>query len=260
MSGLIRSAKSASDWAYSDLNAYNVKTHELDASSFFGHMPAALPPGADEFCTARDWRLVQNEDVFVPLRLLEHARGAAGVHESAVDDFAMALFRVVGYVSQAWVARSRMPIPLTICGETRSAQADVCLLNDRCIILLVQEDKRYLSDAPPEPQLIAEAVAAFQQNNAIRRYKLGVPELEEEVMPGIIMVGAFPVFYKITVTRELADCVASGRFPQSETHVLSCSPSNNGVPLDRTLGMADLGCREVALKYFESFKQFIGTY
>jgi hypothetical protein len=258
MSELIRSAKSASDWAYSDLYAYNVAIRKLDAPSFFGNVPAILPPGTEEFCAARDRRLVRDEDAFISLRLLEMTAESAGTYESVVDDLAMALFRMIGYVSRVWTARSRMPIRLTVCGETRSAQTDLCLLDDQYVVLLVQEDKRYLSDVPPEPQLIAEAIAAFQQNNTLRKYKLGTPELEEEMIPGIIMVGAFPVFYKITVTRELANCVASGKFPKSETCAVSCSPPGGEASLGRAPGMADLECRGAALRYFESFKQFIG--
>jgi len=46
------------------------------------------------------------------------------------------------------------------------AKTDVCVMDRRSgIILLVQEDKRLLGGGDPEPQLFAEAVAAFQFHN-----------------------------------------------------------------------------------------------
>lgn len=104
--------------------------------------------------------------------------------ETAVDDFAVGLFRYLGYVRGGRVARTRADLPLFICGESRHAKTDVCLVNrfQNDIILLVQEDKR-LEDSEPfkaRAQLVAEAVAAYNENN-INREALGLPPLEEKV-------------------------------------------------------------------------------
>jgi hypothetical protein len=42
------------------------------------------------------------------------------------------------------VARTRMDLPLLICGESRHAKTDVCIIDrsQNNILLLVQEDKR----------------------------------------------------------------------------------------------------------------------
>lgn len=63
--------------------------------------------------------------------------------DSAVDDFVVELFRVLGYVGRRRYARTREDLP--ICGKTRHSMTDVCII-DRLrnhILLLVQEDRRY---------------------------------------------------------------------------------------------------------------------
>lgn len=62
----------------------------------------------------------------------------------------------------------RRAIPPLICGETLIAHTDVCVIDNDGILLLLQDDKRLTSMKDPEPQLIAEAIAAFAINNMTR--------------------------------------------------------------------------------------------
>ena len=104
--------------------------------------------------------------------------------ETAVDDFAVELFKVLGYVRRERVARTRVDLSLFICGEMRHAKTDVCIVDrsQNDILLLVQEDKRLEHWEPinSRAQLVAEAVAAFNENNA-QRETAGLPPLEEKV-------------------------------------------------------------------------------
>lgn len=103
--------------------------------------------------------------------------------ESAVDDFVVELFRVLGYVGRRRYARTREDLPIG--GKTRHSMTDVCII-DRLrnhILLLVQEDRRYTHQgtfADTEAQLIAEAIAAFVYNNETRRAS-GLLKLQEKV-------------------------------------------------------------------------------
>lgn len=187
MANLIRSAKSGSDWTQGDLDAYNIHVTPQDTAAFFG-IPVLpepkIPPEilntleADDMLNDEHARLIDLLDVAMvpPVKPNE---------ESAVDDFAVELFRLLGYVGRRRYARTRKDLPLPICGQTRHAKTDVCII-DRLrnhILLLVQEDKRYGEQgtfADTEAQLIAEAVAAFVYNNEIRRAN-GLPELQEKV-------------------------------------------------------------------------------
>lgn len=84
--------------------------------------------------------------------------------ESAIIDFAEAL----GYAHRPRAIRTRKELQFFTCAEVKCTELDVCIIdcgvND--IILLVQEDKR-LGDA--DAQLVAKAIAAFQDMNFKRR-------------------------------------------------------------------------------------------
>lgn len=92
-----------------------------------------------------------------------------------------------------------------MCGTRVWVKADIAILNDAEYSLMVQEDKvscrwimaltslqRTTVTDEPKPQLIAEAIAAFVENNRLR-----VPPLPQQTFPAITMVGPCPIFYKI---------------------------------------------------------------
>ncbi|KAF7783846.1 hypothetical protein Agabi119p4_11 [Agaricus bisporus var. burnettii] len=93
------------------------------------------------------------------------------------------------------------------------------------IILLVQEDKRPEDTEPTNAraQLVAEAIAAFTENND-NRDALGLPPLAEKVIPGIAMVGTMPTFFKNPVTQTLETHIAFGTYPPDKTVVTYCYP------------------------------------
>ncbi|KAI0285459.1 hypothetical protein BGY98DRAFT_946046 [Russula aff. rugulosa BPL654] len=140
--------------------------------------------------------------------------------ETAIVDFARELLRVVGFEERGRILRTRHTIPLSICGENNTvAQTDVCLMDRRSTILLVlQDDKTIFNPSDPEPQVIAEAIAAYQHNNQ-RRNRMGLPTLNTMTVPCITMVGTRPTFYLVPVTRELSDAVITGQWPEVETKV-----------------------------------------
>ena len=104
--------------------------------------------------------------------------------ETAVDDFAVELFKLLGYAHRNRVARTRVDLPLFICGEARHAKTDVCIVDrsQNDILLLVQEDKRLEYGVPiyARAQLVADAGAAFNQNN-VHREAIGLLPLAEKV-------------------------------------------------------------------------------
>jgi hypothetical protein len=190
MANLIRSAKSGSDWTGNDLEAYNIVIRFEDAPTFFGvnHMP--LPPVDQEVLTIQDAEDMVSDRNAELVNLLDLAVKPTPAEESAVDDFAVALFTLLGYVKRHRVARTRKDIPLFICGDWRHAKTDVCLIDrqQNDILLLVQEDKRYQEDPrSAQHQLVAEAIAAFDYNNRIRE-AAGQATLESKVCNPIFHV------------------------------------------------------------------------
>lgn len=187
-----RSAKSGSDWTQAELDAYNITIVSEDAATFFG-LPVLPQPHVDqELLDTQEAANMAADKNAELINLLDLAMVSSS-EDSAVDDFAVELFKVLGYVRRHRVARTRKDIPLLICGEWRHAIADVCIVDRKQneIVLLVQEDKRFggsetiLSDA--QAQLIAEAIAAFSHNNLLRA-EAGLPSYESKVRSGINIV------------------------------------------------------------------------
>ncbi|KAI6100413.1 hypothetical protein EV401DRAFT_1877610, partial [Pisolithus croceorrhizus] len=230
-----------------------------DAATFFEtpHLPA--PTIHPNVITTLECNDAPDDDTYRIIRTLDLAMSIKTAQESAVDDFAMILLRALGYEPRGRTLRTRRDLLLVICGENRQAKADVVLIDEDEIILLVQENKRHLSETEgdPEPQLIAEAIATFAFNNRRRVLTLGLPTLSSKVLAGITMMGTCPIFYKIEVTGELVRAVAGGIYPTTQTVVHAHIPA---VPRHRRHwieGMKPLDCRRVILSCYEAFKRSV---
>ncbi|KAI0285415.1 hypothetical protein BGY98DRAFT_945822 [Russula aff. rugulosa BPL654] len=84
----------------------------------------------------------------------------------------------------------------------------------------------------------------------MRVKRLGTNPLISKVMPGIVMDGTMPTFYKIPITPELVTAVESGECPEQETIVYAYRPE---VPRPEE-GMKPLDNRHIILPCFESFQ------
>jgi hypothetical protein len=143
-----------------------------------------------------------------------------------------------------------------MCSEMVFAETDACLMDasSETLLLGVQEDKTHIKPSDLEAQLIAEAIGAFQENNAKRINVLFLDPREMQVILGITMVGTFPRFYKVKVTADLDRSVRFGLYPATETVVYRHTPR---VPRRRSDGMRPLDNRELVLRYYEAFKKFV---
>ena len=116
------------------------------------------------------------------INLVDIAMVPTGPEESAVDDFAVELFKMLSYVRRNRVVRHGTHKDLRraeTCKNRRLYRRSI----ENDILLLVQEDKWFgeekISDA--EAQLIPEAIAAFSLNNSLRR-DVSLPELDYKVL------------------------------------------------------------------------------
>jgi len=258
MANIIRTAKSGSDWTVNELDAYNITIVSQDSATFFGSDVLPLPTHHPDLIDKATADEMEDEDSYQVLRYMDLAMDPIPGEESAVDDFAMQLLRTMGYAGRAVGRdlRSRKDIPFLICGEWRHAKTDVCIMDRNEILLLVQEDKRHMEPGDPYPQLIAEAIAAFQSNNRVRNL-LGLDLLDFKEMAGIVMIGTSPTFFKIPVTRDLMQAVQRGQYPSSPTVVFMHRPVLPR-PLRRlSEGMRPLDNRRAIIACFEAFKQFV---
>ena len=256
MANLIRNAKSGSHWTHNELKAYNIIVDYQDAATFFGQ-PLPNPPVHPDLLNYLSADDQTDDEAFILLRLMELAMVPRPTQESATDDFTAHLLKILGYAPRPRVIRTRNDIPFLICGEYRKARTDVCILSRDGINLVVQEDKRHFEIMEPLPQLVAEAIAAFQDNNATCARVLRQPPITSKVMAGIEMTGTFPKFYKIPVTEELVTGVETAQYPANTTIVHGHIPEIPRPTKGEEEGMVPLDNRRVILACFEAFKQFV---
>jgi hypothetical protein len=284
MANLIRSAKSGNSWGTNELIAFNIDVNIVNTQTFFGS------PNLPQL-TVSPVILYNLDEPAVPLHkieldfftYLEDAMNMAPEEESLVDDFAAFILRMMNYDEGRRVVHLRKELGFEMCGEQVDAITDVCITERSPTThvrysLLVQENrvrkpylyvskicwhetrsKHHLSKVDPEPQLIADAIGAFYENNKAR-CAAGLPPLQSKTFAGIIMVGTAPTFYKIPVTQELLISLATSQYPPHATMVEKFFPPVPSLGKLASVGMKPIVNRHIILQCFEAFKQFVVSY
>ena len=241
-----------SEWTDNELDFFKIEVyHEESFRSFFSR---ELPDIEDLSEDIRDMISTDLSDVGAlrkmdwntftrkqTSRFVKHILAVTKTHineESAVDDFARTLLECFDYDEGDLVICSREELKLDMCGSCTSAKPDLCVETSKLTIkLLVQEDKGYqismnktLANTNPEAQVIAEAIAAFQENNKIRR-RLHLATEKKQMIPCITMLGTCPTFYLFCVTHDLAEAVRLGEEPDEISIVRRYSIPMIGLPL-----------------------------
>ncbi|KAF8628940.1 hypothetical protein AX17_005883 [Amanita inopinata Kibby_2008] len=232
MVNIVRLAKSGNEWTFNELAAYNIVIHEQDENQFFDRPLPEYIQGPVGFIEHKDHVQGLDAPSLALIKRLDLAMKIVEGEESAVDDFTAELVRAMGYETDQTVVRTRKSLQLLTCGKAVFAK----------------------TDSDPEAQLIAEAIAAFQQNNTNRVGDLFRESLEVQVIRGITMVGTFPRFYTIKVTADLDRSVRVGQYPALQTVVYRHTPRVPGLHSD---GMRPLDNRRLVLRCFEAFKKIV---
>jgi len=255
MSKIILSAKSGGDWTDNELTAFNIQVDTVNSATFFNTVQLPAPNVSPVILTneARPQGILPKGDRLYIHYLRDGGKG----EEASVDDFAAFILGMFNYDEPDRIIHNRKELSFVMCGAVVDARPDVCVMSESEYLLLVQEDKRGTNRTDPEPQLVAEAIAAFYQNN-LRRKSAGLDMLDSQIIPGITMVGVVPTFYRIPVTTELVRHVQAGAHPLEKTTVQRCIP-----PVPNPLSYLDEGLvplvnRVTVMQCFEAFKAFIG--
>ncbi|KAJ7704344.1 hypothetical protein B0H17DRAFT_1224328 [Mycena rosella] len=235
MAQIIRSAKSAAIGH----DAYNIHLSFEDATTFFGVAQLPAPVIDNEILTVENADDTLSDANFDLLSLLDFAMDASNPQESAVDDFAVSVFHALGYIRRPRVARTRQELRFLICGEFEYAKPNVSIIDRSLddIVLLVQEDKRF--------------------GGATDGTASGLPRLQSLVVPGILLVGTSPTFYKVPLTEEFVRCVERGEYPNTPTIVAAHLPDLPRPHRRWGEGMKPLDNRHIILKCYEAFKAFL---
>jgi len=251
-----RVCKSGCKWTQNDLTAFNIKVVVRLEKEFFGLSLDDvslnnIPKGLVDL----EWPSVEDSESYDILRYLDLAMSIKESEESAVDDFASRLLEILMFKKPGQLIRTRKDIKMIMCGKLTHAKADVCIVDEEGILLLLQEDKSHINLSDPEPQVIAEAIAAFQHNNEIRTRFLGLESLEEYLFPCITMVGTYPTFYKVRVTKHLDEAVRFGSYPEVNTTVDRFNPIADLSAY--SYGMKPLRYRKIILQSFIAFRDAV---
>ncbi|KAF9024646.1 hypothetical protein BDZ89DRAFT_1162141 [Hymenopellis radicata] len=248
-------AKPGSHWTLNDLESYNIHLEQQSALRFFGVQQLPEPAVDPELLNVRDARDMVQDHHAQLITLLDLAMVSR--RDSGVPDFAVELFNILGYTDRGRVACRRLDHYFVMCGKRMRAKTHVCLMESppKEIRLLLREDRRIRGPIIAQAQLVAAAVAAFTDNN-VNRMADGRDLLAEKVMPGIIMVGTTPTFFKIPITETLTTHIRDGTYPPDITTVTFCQPP---VPRpQRWEGMMPLDGRRQILRCYEAFKTVVG--
>jgi len=260
MANLLRTAKSGSDWTRAELDAYNIAIVPQTKAEFFGTNdfpdPTVTEPSLLGFMTNESRLTATDKKTKQLLHYLDLPMDPKIGQEAAVDNFAAELLRGLNYDDNDRIVFIWHALPFLICGENSIAQTDVCIMDDDEILLLLQEDKRLTSMKDPEPQIIAEAIAAFATNNMRRDRHLNLQPRDTIMFPALTMVGTTPAFYKVTVTLAFSKAVQTGTYPEIETRVFRYIPA---LPCRNSEGMRPLPNRLEILRCLEAFKRFVGN-
>ncbi|KAI9458774.1 hypothetical protein F5148DRAFT_1287320 [Russula earlei] len=274
----VRSAKSGSEWTLNDLESYHISLSQVEPLPFFGLQELPQPSVDQELLTIADAAPMRNDRHAELITLLDLAMMPQKGDEPPwmiLSSNSSGLWAM--FIENEWPARGLTSSSLSV-ANPGAQRTDVCIVdrsrND--VLLVVQEDRRLENREPvnARAQLVAEAVAAFNENN-IQRDAVGLPPFVEkardfvivdsvlracssQVIPGIVMVGTSPSFFKIPVTQSLSTHIRHGTYPPEVTCVTYCYPPVPRPARRLSEGMKPLDNRREILKCYEAFKAIVG--
>ncbi|KAG5636212.1 hypothetical protein H0H81_008770 [Sphagnurus paluster] len=150
----------------------------------------------------------------------------------------------------------RKKLPIIMCDMEVSAKLDVFVKSRSEYLLLVHGGKRGPNRRYPEPRLVAQAIAAFYQNN-LQRKLAGRPILNSQTITGITVIGVTPIFYLLPITTKLVQCVQAGIPPPQPTIVQRFIPPVPDPDAYPSEGLVPLANRVVVVQCFEAFKALV---
>ncbi|KAI9466679.1 hypothetical protein BJY52DRAFT_8378 [Lactarius psammicola] len=254
MADTILSAKSGRDWTENELIRLFIRVDSIDAATFFNTAQLPDPPISHVVLTNErrpQGPLAKSDRLF-----FHYLKDAMTGEESFVEDFAAFVLHMFEYDEPERIIHQRKELSFVMCGTVVNAKPNICVMSGSNCLLLVQEGKRGTSHTDPEPQLIAGAIATFYQNN-IHRKTAGRPPMHSQIIPGIIMVGAVPTFYRIPVTANLVNYVQAGTRPSQWTVVQRCVPPVPNQDAYPEEGLVPLANRNIVMQCYEAFKAFV---
>ncbi|EJU03398.1 hypothetical protein DACRYDRAFT_21583 [Dacryopinax primogenitus] len=260
MSHLSRKYTCPSEWTYQTLEAFNIHVLMVEPEDFFGQhyvaaSVAAIPPLIFDIDNINEAVQRAPGDIIKYFDYLNLATTLP--QESTVDCLVQETLRLLHFDAQRLLVVQHFRYPFEMCGKAVTTETDVALIHPSLLLLLIAvEDKPFTPLKYPEPQVIAEAIAAFQYNNE-RRRDMGLDPLSAWSVPCMTMRGATPTLYVVDVTDELSRAIIHGDYPETATTVRRCKGSwlkGSGDWVVTSGGIEKKGFRRAMFRDLDAFR------
>ena len=86
---------------------------------------------------------------------------------------------------------------------------------------------------------------------------MGINQISQADVPGVVMVGSALTFYKVHVSKELICAIITGQYPMQKTTVKRLIPPVPCQDVYLQEGMKPLENRYIILQCLEAFKPFV---
>ena len=188
---------------------------------------------------------------------LQAAMAIAPEVESAVDGFTAHLLSLLGYEVGNRFIRQRKDLFLFVSSGRTLAETHISVVNQNHEILLVmQEYKKHLEKMDPEPRLIVQAITPHQ-HNIFALAEDWEADCSSEDDSRYHHDWSYAEILQNPHYARLCPSVEIGQYPEQATivHMIALSVNN----LNRLVrdGMKSLNNRDIILRCFEAFKQFV---
>lgn len=223
-----------SDWVPETLEMFDIKFEDKDFDEFFEFIrieDSDYNSSVNEFLRLdidrtyfyQNSNLMNNIQNNIVRTFLKDIAAVTSTHiseESAVNDFSRTLFLLLEYdKSIRYSVRSHVKLQLKMGGGHTEANPDTVIEDtDHKRYLIVQENKRFAHGVEnenrklAESQLIAEMIATNQWNSN---------RLCKAQVFGVLMIGTYPVFYRLNEKSNIGEIVAK---KQSKQDALKSGP------------------------------------
>ncbi|KAI0797577.1 hypothetical protein C8Q75DRAFT_887065 [Abortiporus biennis] len=256
------------EWTKADLSQLKIQIVDVDTETFFGTNNLPQSSNIDEDIVDNPRRpegpdiSVQSKRFFAYLEEALIPPDQYPYESCTVDLFSFLLSDVFGYeLPDGALHTTHVYIPFVAGGDRVFAKPYLRIVKgpkycrQHCLVLEAQE-RSTLSD-DPEPRLLADGIASFYEDRRRLEKSGEQPMTESKIVPGIIIHGTAPIFYKIPVTKELLDAAENGEVPVHETLVQRYTPVVPDPQHYLDAGMVPLTNRRAILTCLEAFKRFV---
>ncbi|EIN04564.1 hypothetical protein PUNSTDRAFT_146498 [Punctularia strigosozonata HHB-11173 SS5] len=235
--------KAPREWGVDDLAAFNIQFVEQDATAFYGPDVDLAPSSSvpREFLTAETSREAADPESKRLLRYMEFVR-SVNIDDGACVMFLMRLLEAMGYpqaVGDDAVFVCEHEYPLTMYGQRFTGSCAMSIdAGEGRYPVIVHSRTMPVGDVdprhPPVPhaKIVAMAIADYQYQ-ADLAHRSSVLLLNSEYLrhdhaprtyAAIMVTGTLPVFFKFTITTQLARAVAEGSMIDHPTVVQVYAP------------------------------------